>query len=108
MICYPAEPNVSCNNRPHPAETICQTMSYHSSKRGSDSDASRQKLVRYLGAGSRRHGSGNESGDVSVRAETLLTVIAAVLLLLITLGIWQEARHPSAPAAAVEPTTTAG
>ena len=60
------------------------------------SPASAQKLkaVRYIGASGCRRFSANRkrSADYSVAAETWLTVVAAVLVGLAALGIWQECR----------------
>ena len=64
----------------------------------------RQRLVRYLGAGSYRRFSPDKGKNVSISAKAWLVLIAVGTVLLILAGIWQEARQlrgsPSGGAAA--------
>jgi len=53
----------------------------------------RQRLVRYLGAGSYRRFSPEKGKEVSVSAKTWLILVAIATVLLILAGVWQEARQ---------------
>lgn len=55
----------------------------------------RQRLVRYLGAGSYRRFSPEKAKDVSISAKAWLILIAVTTMLLILAGVWQEARQLS-------------
>lgn len=53
----------------------------------------RQRLVRYLGAGSYRRFSPEKGKDVSISAKAWLILVAVATVLLILAGVWQEARQ---------------
>ena len=68
-------------------------MSTSGKSRGRGSGATRQKMVHYLGASTRRRFAGErQAGDISVRAGTWLALIAIVTLALALLGVWQESQ----------------